>query len=121
MTDAVWPQWVNHWLHCIPPAESRKNIILFLDGYGSHVSDAMCLQMMKEHKVICACLPPHTSSATQPLDVSVFGPLKKKSRSLFADWLMQHPGESYTRDMFPGKISPCERKKNTDMTNSSSR
>eukprot|EP00733_Pompholyxophrys_punicea_P000652 Pompholyxophrys_punicea_v1_NODE_215_length_2724_cov_21.246534.p4 type:complete len:104 gc:universal NODE_215_length_2724_cov_21.246534:714-1025(+) len=102
MTDAIWPQWVNHWLHCLPKPDERDNVVLFLDSYGSHVSATMCFQMMRDHKVICVCLPPHTSSATQPLDVAIFGPLKRKSKSLFADWLMKNPGDSYTRSMFPG-------------------
>jgi hypothetical protein len=50
--------------------------LLINDGHDSHITGdwlAHCL----ENKIIPAVLPPHSSHLTQPLDVGVFGPLKK--------------------------------------------
>jgi hypothetical protein len=50
--------------------------LLILDGHSSHLSaefDGFC----KEHAIICLCMPPHSSHLLQPLDVGVFGPLKR--------------------------------------------
>jgi hypothetical protein len=50
--------------------------LLILDGHSSHQTaefDAFC----KENAIICLCMPPHTSHLLQPLDVGVFGPLKR--------------------------------------------
>ena len=50
--------------------------MLILDGHSSHQTpefEAFC----KENAIICLCMPPHTSHLLQPLDVGVFGPLKR--------------------------------------------
>jgi hypothetical protein len=50
--------------------------MLVLDGHESHVNvkfDEYC----KENDIIPLCLPAHSSHLTQPLDVGLFGPLKR--------------------------------------------
>jgi len=50
--------------------------LLVCDGHDSHISGsfiAHCLQ----NRIILLILPPHTSHLLQPLDVAIFGPLKK--------------------------------------------
>jgi hypothetical protein len=50
--------------------------LLNLDGHSSHQTaefDAFC----EENAIICLCMHPHTSHLLQPLDVGVFGPLKR--------------------------------------------
>jgi hypothetical protein len=46
--------------------------LLLLDGHSSHY-EPQSIELAKENDVIIFCLPPHT---TQPLDTTVFGPLK---------------------------------------------
>lgn len=55
---------------------SKKNpVILVNDNYESHLPvDAM--DNAKDHGVYLITLPPLTSNRTQPLDLSVFGPMK---------------------------------------------
>ncbi|KEQ68918.1 Fot5 transposase, partial [Aureobasidium namibiae CBS 147.97] len=45
------------------------------DGHKSHVSEDFELKC-REAKIICLCLPPHTSDVLQPLDLRMFSPLK---------------------------------------------
>jgi hypothetical protein len=49
--------------------------ILILDGHGSHLTPDF-IEYCRDNKIILLCLPPHTSHMLQPLDVSVFSPLK---------------------------------------------
>ena len=35
--------------------------------------------------IICLCLPPHLTHLLQPLDVSIFGPLKQNYKKLLAE------------------------------------
>jgi len=51
--------------------------MLIFDGFQSHLSSEL-IDFCIEHKIIVFCLPAHTSPKTQPLDVSVFGPLNTK-------------------------------------------
>ena len=51
--------------------------LLICDGHDSHISGnfiAYCLF----NKILLFILPPHTSHLLQPLDVAIFGPLKKR-------------------------------------------
>ena len=50
--------------------------LLICDGHNSHIS-ADWLTHCFEHKIIPALLVPHSSHLTQPLDIGIFGPLKK--------------------------------------------
>ncbi|KKA21666.1 hypothetical protein T310_4295 [Rasamsonia emersonii CBS 393.64] len=62
----------------IPETEKRRKgayRLLVLDGHGSHLTpqfDELCAQ----NNIIPICMPAHSSHLLQPLDVSVFAPLK---------------------------------------------
>ena len=53
-----------------------KTCLLICDGHESHVTSDL-LQHCRENNIVLLLLPPHTSHMTQPLDVAVFGLLKK--------------------------------------------
>ena len=55
---------------------TRKWRLLTFDGHISHVNQAF-LHRCLDYQVLPVCLPPHTTHFLQPLDVSVFGPLKR--------------------------------------------
>ena len=70
-----------HWLKKVFEPYSKQYSIgakrlLILDGHNSHLSadfDAFC----KANMIICLCMPAHASHLLQPLDVGLFGPLKR--------------------------------------------
>ena len=66
-------QWMNKVFlnHC----GMQRPVLLFLDEHTSHVSLDV-IDVARENNVILFCLPPHTTHALQPLDVSVFRSLK---------------------------------------------
>src|SRR5258705_566948 len=49
--------------------------MLFFDGHISHINREF-LRTCIDYKLLPVCLPPHTTHFSQPLDVSVFSPLK---------------------------------------------
>ncbi|XP_057294608.1 uncharacterized protein LOC130623134 [Hydractinia symbiolongicarpus] len=53
----------------------QKPILLILNGHGSHL-DIEMIDMLVENQIHLYCLPPHTTNILQPLDVSIFKPLK---------------------------------------------
>ena len=57
--------------------------LLIVDGHASHVSIEF-ITFARKHKIICLCLPPHSTHLLQPLDVSVFGPLKQNYKRLLS-------------------------------------
>lgn len=68
--------WIKHFDKHTGARTKGSYRMLVLDGHGSHQSvdfEAYC----KDHKIIPLCLPPHSSHITQPLDIGLFGPLKR--------------------------------------------
>ena len=59
-------------------------IIMSMDNHESHISVDM-LQYAKNNGVHVITLPPDTSYKTEPLDRSVFGPLKRCYNAEFMD------------------------------------
>ena len=69
------------WLtRCFEPETCEKAAgeyrLLICDGHDSHITGEWVAHCM-DNDIILAILPPHSSHLTQPLDVGVFGPLKK--------------------------------------------
>jgi hypothetical protein len=55
--------------------------ILFLDGHSSQIS-LRIVDLAIENGITILCLPPYCSHAFQPLDVGVYGPVKKAWRQI---------------------------------------
>ena len=70
-------QWLRR---CFEPATrekaAREYRLLICDGHDSHITGEYIGHCM-DNNIILMILPPHSSHMTQPLDVGVFGPMKK--------------------------------------------
>ena len=74
----IFLQFLRFFTERIPPA--RPQIIL-LDSHATHVSfDAMLFR--EENGLVFLTFPDHTTHLLQPLDVSVFGPMKANWRKV---------------------------------------
>jgi hypothetical protein len=67
------------------PTDPSHHRLLVMDGHGSHIT-ANVIAFCIRHAIDLLILPPHTSHTLQPLDVSVFSPLKR------AHWLLRRTG-----------------------------
>ena len=54
---------------------AQRPLLLLIDGHKSHMGLDL-VDLCRKNNVILFCLPPHTTHALQPLDVSVFQSLK---------------------------------------------
>ena len=75
---------MKKWLYdgyCWKQGEYR---FLIVDGHASHILNEF-IKFIKANKIICICLPPHSTHLLQPLDVSVFGPLKQNCKKLLPE------------------------------------
>lgn len=69
-------EWLRHFDQHTKARQKGSYRMLVLDGHESHINaefDEYC----KANNIVPLCLPAHSSHLTQPLDVGVFGPLKK--------------------------------------------
>ena len=70
-------------------------ILLILDNHVSHLSIDL-IDYCRDNGVVTLTLPPHCSHKLQPLDRSVFGPLKKYINTACDNWITNHPGKIMT-------------------------
>jgi hypothetical protein len=75
-SDTLGLEWLEH---CFIPKTRRndgKRILLLIDGHSSHLTSKFIARCM-EASIDLTSLPPHTSHQLQPLDIGIFGPLKR--------------------------------------------
>ena len=76
--DLLATEWlVETFQHLTAPADRDERRLLIVDGHGSHVTSKFIGFCMR-NAIDVLVLPPHSSHITQPLDVGVFGPLKRE-------------------------------------------
>jgi hypothetical protein len=75
--DKLGVAWLEEVFDKATKAKARNGRdwrLLFIDGYGSHVTMKF-LNWCDKHHVLLAIYPPHSTHRLQPLDVSLFSPL----------------------------------------------
>jgi hypothetical protein len=80
--------------------DSNKWSLLILDGHTTHTANYDALKYLYDHKVLVLSLPPHSTHILQPLDVSVFHPLKVHFKRQQAQFTLE-ARRKVTQDDFP--------------------
>jgi len=74
---------------------SEKPVLMLIDNHESHISLGS-LKFAKENGIIMVTFPPHCSHKLQPLDRTVFGPLKRHYNVGCDSWMLRNPGKPMT-------------------------
>ena len=74
-------------------------VLLLVDGRSSHI-DLHISKFCRDNGIYLYCLPPHTSHALQPLDVSFFKPLKPVWSKVCNEYRSSNPGKVITKYVF---------------------
>ena len=98
--------WVNgdifrkyleeHFLPLVSPPSKEDPILLIYDGHASH-KNPETIRWAREKGIILFILPAHSSHLLQPLDVAVFGPMKKHYYNECSKYLFNHMGRIITK------------------------
>jgi len=89
MTKENFLVFLRHFVkHCKSTIE--KPVLLLLDNHESHLS-VDGIQFAKDHGVHLLSFPPHCSHRLQPLDCSVYFPLKRYYNVECDAWCNSHP------------------------------
>lgn len=83
-------QWLKHFVKNVKPTPDNKALIV-MDGHVTHKSLAV-IEYARQNSVVMLCLPPHTTHRMQPLDKTVFGPLKTAYNAACDKFMVSHPG-----------------------------
>lgn len=76
-------------------ATNEKPVLLIMDNHESHSSLAAVI-VAKENGITILTLPPHTSHKMQPLDRSIYGPMKGFFNKETDNWMRGNPGRRVT-------------------------
>ncbi|XP_030257908.1 tigger transposable element-derived protein 2-like isoform X2 [Sparus aurata] len=93
--------WINEEVfrvyleHVIQLTNCSKDhpLLLILDNHLAHVS-LKSVEIARENGIVMLTLPPHTSHKMQPLNASVYGPLKTYYKKAMDSWMRTHPGQT---------------------------
>lgn len=102
MKETHFIKFIMHFIRHVRCSKERP-VLLLLDNHESHLSvDA--LDICKQNGVTVLSFPPHCSHKLQPLDRSVYGPLKKYVNSAIDSWMVNNPGKTLSIYDIPGII-----------------
>ena len=94
MTEASFQVFIEHFIQYVRPSKEQP-VLLLLDNHESHLSINV-LNRCKESGIVMFSFPPHCSHKLQPLDLSVYGPLKRHLSNTQNNWMRDNPGKTMT-------------------------
>lgn len=92
MTSNDFIEFMKHFVKFAHASKENPSLLL-MDNHRSHVTIKVIVIAI-EHGITILTLPPHCSHKLQPLDVGVFGPLKKSYAVQCDAWTKNHIGLS---------------------------
>lgn len=110
VSDSGWMERANFldwfkklFLPAIEHLATSPGVVLFVDGHHSHLSLEL-IELAKEKCVHLVCFPPHLTHILQPLDVSVYHPVKQSWAKVLKDYKLESMAEAVTKVVFPSLI-----------------
>ncbi|XP_064639539.1 uncharacterized protein LOC135495059 [Lineus longissimus] len=94
MNSKLFPQVLRHSIKHMG-CSKEKPALLLVDNHDSHCSLEV-VDLARENCLTIVTFPPHCSHKLQPLDISVYGPLKKYYSAAANEWNLSHPGRRIT-------------------------
>jgi hypothetical protein len=87
-SDLIGLEWLKAHFQPFVSKSTNSRHLLIIDGHSSYVT-ARFIAYCITSKINLFLLPPHSSHKTQPLDLSIFGPLKT-ALNLEVDRILRH-------------------------------
>lgn len=92
MSTDIFDQWLDHFIQQTRCSIHRP-VLLLMDNHQSHVSIATICKA-KDNGITLLTFPPHCSHKLQPLDLTVYGPLKRYFNRSSDAWQLDNPGKT---------------------------
>ena len=94
MTEAGFMGYIQHF-HEFTRSSPENPCLLVMDNHVSHTSLSV-INFCRANGIVLLTIPPHTSHRLQPLDRTVFGPLKNYVNESCADKMRSQAGRPLT-------------------------
>lgn len=105
MTKENFLIFLQHFVKHAKPSTAQP-ILLLLDNHESHIS-VEGIQYAKDNGVHLLSFPPHCSHRLQPLDCTVYFPLKRYFNAQCDTWCNAHPGRPMQPLDIPSVCAPA--------------
>ena len=89
MNSECFYMWLTSLFYLLIANKVAFPVLILLDGHTSHINIAVA-EFCIDKGIILFCFPAHASHILQPLDVSVFGPMKKTWNSELEAFHKEH-------------------------------
>ena len=83
-----------------------SSVHLLFDGHHSHISLEL-IRVARENNVKLFCLPSNCTHIVQPLDMGVFGPMKKVWARILKQWKLESRVQNVSKEVLD-KLAPSE-------------
>ena len=84
----------------IPAIKTDRPNLLILDGHSTHETLDL-LTLASDNNIIMLALPPHSTNHLQPLDKTIFGPMKNKYDKLCSEHMSASPFNTINKQSWP--------------------
>lgn len=105
MTASEFVKYMQHFIKYSNASKDAPSLLL-LDNHTSHLS-IEALDLAVEHGITVLSFPPHCSHRMQPLDVTVFGPIKRLYTSQCDAWCKNNAGKVLEIQHVAGIVDKC--------------
>jgi len=95
INSELFIKWLHHFIAFEKPTEDRK-ALLIMGGHRFHKSPE-AIDIARSQGLVLICLPPHTTHRMQPLDRTIYGPLKVNYNAKCGKWMTQNAGWRITQ------------------------
>ena len=102
MNKELFVEWLQHFVKVVKPTVDEP-VLLVLDNHCSHVS-LETVTFAREHFLTMLSFPPHCSHRLQPLDRTVYGPMKTYYNKACNDFMISNPGVPITEYHVAGRF-----------------
>ena len=103
MEEHIFFDWLSE--HFIPyVADIPKPVLLIFDGHKAHISTRI-IKLAMDHRVELLCLPPHSTTVLQPLDVVTLTKVKTAWRKLLITHNTQTNSQKLDKKRFSYLVS----------------
>lgn len=95
MMEKDFVVFLQHLVHYTRATE-ESNVLLLLNNHSSYIS-IEAINLCRANGVVMLSCPPHCTHHLQPLDKSVYGPLKRLFSEEMDKWHRENPGQTFFR------------------------
>lgn len=91
--DEMFLKFMEHFIKFVKCSKDER-VLLILDNHETHLS-VEAVERASAAGVVMVTFPPHTSNKLQPLDLTVYGPLKGYYNQGVDAWMINNPGRTF--------------------------